>query len=311
MKRNLLEKNVVTPFIISIIGFVCFFLLEQQVIQYFPDDVVIIIKLVSVIVMFISLCLTFFGFIINLLQDIDKKMNNFHQNHDIIRDIGEKLLLLENNNILEISKENPELVQNYINWINERKNRSITLIKSKTLAALAPDYFDFVTMIYREAKNEIISTSAVNPKWYELAMRDGYIADQVKMIKNKKIKYTRIFFVEDKNDEISAQIKLDTFKVVKQQLENKFHITIVKTTSIINERDVAIVDDRFAIEAAIPVDEVTKLPKAEFKETYCYFYNSGKFSEIKRYIDGLKQKAIIELSPENYSVEKLAEIFLV
>jgi len=305
MNHKLLKKkNVVVPFILAITGFAFYFLLEEEVIKFIPTEIIKTIKLISLILMIIGLGFTFYGVISNILNKVEEKIGDLHNRFNDLDSISKNIVNLKNNNLT--LEDNSNLTKIYIEWINNRNTKMLDNIHLGKLLALEPGYFDFVTHVYNEATSNIISTSVVNPLWYDSNLCKGYIAEQAKMITEKKIKFTRIFFMNDNKWQ-----KANTFKVIKELLENGFYVKIFNPKQEHFElRDVAIIDDKFAIEADVPIEEGTKFHKGEMSGAICYYNTTSEYSSVKKYIQGITSRSdIIDFEPDNYDIKKLTDIF--
>jgi len=207
---------------------------------------------------------------------------------------------LRNNDIQEEIKKNSTLVPKYINWLKDRNDKAINQIPLKQLIALEAGHFEFATMIYEEAEKNIVSTSIVNPEWYDLNRCRTYIEEQERIIAKGK-KFTRIFFIDSKQVKENSHIRVKTFEIIERLLQKGFHIKVSITPPNDVEQDIAIIDDKYAVEAIVPIDEQTKLPKPEFEQAFCYFKDSAKFNEIKGYLKRIEDRADnIDLSPNDY-----------
>ena len=322
MNRNLLkQKSVIIPFILAIAGFVFYFLLEGVVTDWFNPEIISLIKLLSIIVMFIGLCFTFFGFIKNMLQNIGSEIFVLHNRFDTISDIGKKLSVIKEKELGEIiNSDKKELIDKYVDWIYKRSENAINLINTNVLTAHKPGYFDFTQMVYGmvESRGKIFSTSVVDPKWYDAELTKLYIEEQKKLITNKNMTFTRIFFINTDNShsQHEASVRRNTFKAINALLADGFNIIVTKTTAINLENDIAKIDDSLIMEATVPRNNNRPLP--EIGDTTCYIKEHDKFIEIDAYLNDILKRADNEIFEPHgtnnakrlSNLERLSKIFL-
>jgi hypothetical protein len=154
----------------------------------------------------------------------------------------------------------------YFTWISKRQEFLLTKLAVGVLVAPDPDYFGFANMIFEVAKKNIVSTSKVDPRWYDDLRCQEYIRLQKQKLLSKGIDYTRIFFYS-KDDEKEKRKKL--YALVCHHSHLGFKNIIVPTDDYGKEQDVALLDDGdLVLEATVGV--AGDMPAAEISGCACY-----------------------------------------
>lgn len=295
------DNSTISPY--SFLSFLS--LILGIIIDYVPPDFPILSRFPSlpIVLYSISVILFFAGTLeknIKLFEKLNTSIGNI---------IGLTLLKKE----IQKSEIGEKLIQNnyselnsmYVNWICERHNSLLETVKSGCIVAQDPDYFGFAEMIFSTTSNSVISTSKVDPLWYDNYRCSEYIKFQKDELLDKGKKYTRIFFVS-KDDTEEKRKKI--LNIVKKQSDLGFKIIVTPTDSYINELDVAIIDSGKLIMEA-KVESVDNKPIAEINGCYCYINSNiipqdiiNKLKVIKGYIESLpKRNGAIVIEPSDYN----------
>ena len=285
MNRKLATTDVIVSFSLGIFSFLIYLLSDAEEIKSLCNSSTYI-KIFSLLGILASFCCTIFFFCRNMLKDIDDKMSCFHQNHNIICDIGHNIKLLKEENIFEnITEQNKNLINQFTENVNERHKIIIEGIGHNKLIALESGHLKFAEMMFDTAKTKVICTSVVHPKWYEQVFKHEYINNQVKLI-NNGIKFERIFFISRK---AKIEDKIATYNVITQLLSKGFDIVLSKTPTkeengIIveeEEQDVALIDNSYAIKA-----NISDVDKYNYQSGECFIdTNSDGYKGVVTYID--------------------------
>jgi hypothetical protein len=206
----------------------------------------------------------------------------------------------------------PPLVKDYLSWLSERYRNVLRLVPDGELAALDPDYFRFAELIFAQAKSSVLSSSLVDPYWYDGPRCRQYIANQVENIISKGKAYVR-YFIVSKLDNDSRKSK--TAGVILEQVKHGFDVVVVLVDDYGREQDVAIIDDgAFAMKADVPCDGPR--PEAQIVGCRCYLGSAmvaggqvpDQIKEIQGYFKKLDNKAVARFSGKSSDVSVFTEL---
>jgi len=203
-------------------------------------------------------------------------------------------------------------VYEYISWASMHYQSLLEHLADSTLVAQDPDYFGFAKIIFADVTSGAVSTSKVDPHWYDSPGCVDYIEFQRKMVVEAGKEYTRIFFISsDDKKETRAKLK----QIIAQQVSDGFRVIVVPTNDYNSERDVAVIDGGRLVMRAV-VDTADGRPIAEINGCYCYVRSKTasplakhEMAIVMGYVQQLLKKAIKQFDPRAFREADLQDLW--